>query len=67
MPKISDGIVSMHTIIYDRWGNQVFETNKLLIEWNGKNANNGTYFWIINYTDINKVKKTLKGHLSLLY
>jgi gliding motility-associated-like protein len=66
IPKISRGIVSMHTIIYNRWGNQVYETNKLLMEWNGQNTNNGTYFWIVNYTDINDVEITLKGHVTVL-
>lgn len=66
VPVMSKGIISMNTIIYNRWGNKIFDTNNLLIDWNGKNVSDGTYFWIVNYTDINGVKNNLKGHVTIL-
>lgn len=66
VPIISKGIVSMNTIIYNRWGKKVYETNNLLIEWNGQDVSDGTYFWIVYYTDINAVENSLKGYVTIL-
>lgn len=66
VPLISKGIVSMNTVIVNRWGNKIFENNKLLIEWDGKDVSDGTYFWIINYTDMNGVKSSLTGYVTIL-
>tara|TARA_B110000240_G_scaffold151067_1_gene167374 strand:+ start:716 stop:2083 length:1368 start_codon:yes stop_codon:yes gene_type:complete len=66
VPIISKGIVSMNTIIYNRWGNKIYETNDLLVEWDGQDVSDGVYFWIVNYTDINDVKNNLKGHVTIL-
>jgi gliding motility-associated-like protein len=66
VPIDSKGIVSMNTIIYNRWGEKVFESNKLLIEWSGQDVSDGTYFWIVNYTDINGVSNSIKGFVTIL-
>jgi gliding motility-associated-like protein len=66
VPKISKGIASMNTIIYNRWGIKIYETNNLLIEWNGEDATDGTYFWIVYYTDKYGVNGSLKGFLTVL-
>lgn len=65
IPIISKEIVSMNTIIYNKWGNKIYETNKLLINWNGQDVSDGTYFWIVNYTDINGVENKLKGYVII--
>ncbi len=66
VPIISIGIVSMNTIIYNRWGNEIYETNNLLIEWNGQDVSDGTYFWIVYYTDKNGIYNSLKGFVTIL-
>jgi gliding motility-associated-like protein len=65
IPIISKGIVSMKTIIYNRWGNTIFETNNLLIHWNGQGVSDGTYFWVVNYIDINRDENIIKGHVTV--
>ena len=65
-PIVSKGIVNMQTVIYNRWGNTVFETTKLSIEWDGKNVSDGSYFWLVHYTDIYGNENSLKGHLTIL-
>jgi len=65
IPITYSGILSMHTTIYDRWGSKVYETNNTMIEWDGENVNSGTYFWIINYTDVNNLEGIKRGHLSV--
>lgn len=62
----SDGIMSMHTIIVNRWGNVVFETDDLLINWDGQNVNDGTYFWILEYVDLNGALNKLHGFVNVM-
>jgi gliding motility-associated-like protein len=71
IPIISKGISSMKTIVFNRWGQLIFNSNLLEINWNGKTSNgsqvpNGTYFWIVDYTDINGVENNLKGYVTIL-
>ena len=66
VPVKSEGIASMNTMIFNRWGNKIFESDELLIEWNGEDVNDGTYFWIVNYVDIQGEAHQVKGHVTLL-
>ena len=66
VPIYSNGIVSMNTLIFNRWGNLVYETDRLLIEWNGEGFNDGTYFWVVHYIDINGEEKDLTGYVTLM-
>ncbi len=66
VPIVSKGIASMKTTIYNRWGNPVFETTKLSIDWDGQDCSDGTYFWIINYTDENGTENRLDGFVTLI-
>jgi gliding motility-associated-like protein len=65
VPIISKGMVSMNTIIFNRWGSKVFETKNLMIEWNGQDVSDGTYFWIVYYTDVVGVKDILRGYVTI--
>ena len=60
----------MHTIIYNRWGSKVFETDHLKIEWdgkqNGRNLADGVYYWIINYTDILDKTYKMNGSVTVM-
>ncbi|MCW3104983.1 MAG: hypothetical protein JWO09_3423 [Bacteroidetes bacterium] len=70
IPVICKGITSMNTVIFDRWGNKIAETNNLQIEWDGtikgRMASDGVYFWIISYTDKNGKSDELRGFVTLL-
>lgn len=70
-PVRREGVRAMRTTIFNRWGNEVFNTNNLDIGWNGKAINGepvpeGTYFWLIDYTEEGGEPGTLKGSLTLL-
>lgn len=67
VPITSKGIESMTTQIYNRWGNKIFESNNLMIEWDGEGVLDGTYFWVINYVDENGLEDTLNGYLTLIH
>lgn len=65
------GITGMQTVIYNRWGENIYTTNNLNIEWNGhlpsdEPAPASTYYWRISYTDLFGEKYTRKGTVSLL-
>ncbi len=64
---ISDrGIASMHTTIRNRWGQVIYETDLPSIGWNGKDAPEGTYFWIASYVDVDGDRKSVEGYVTLL-
>jgi len=65
-PIISTKIVEMNTQIFNRWGLKVYESNSLTIDWDGKNASDGTYYWVVNYSDTENQKKTMTGFVSLM-
>jgi gliding motility-associated-like protein len=66
VPKSNFGVISMNTTIYNRWGNKIYETDNLFIEWDGQFATDGTYFWVIDYSGLNGNKLSKKGQLALL-
>lgn len=49
-------------IIFNRWGQQLFEAFPYLNNWDGGNFPDGTYFYIFTYND----QQVLKGTLSIL-
>jgi gliding motility-associated-like protein len=71
IPIEEEGIIKMQATIFNRWGQRIFTSNNLMIEWNGKNTNGnesaeGTYFYIIKYTDLNGNPLEKKGYLNLI-
>jgi gliding motility-associated-like protein len=63
-------IRQLHTIIYNRWGHKVFETDDVEINWNGRNQQNnelpaGTYYYQVKVEfdtpDLAASSQTLKG------
>lgn len=57
-------------IIYNRWGEKVFETTDMKQGWNGRFRGQlqpiGTYTWTISLTDLQGNNQSLKGVVSLL-
>ena len=60
------GIESIHFMIYDRWGNKVFESYSITEGWNANNYQVGTYVYYVEATLING--KTIKenGTITLI-
>ena len=53
-------------MIFDRWGELVFRTNKISEGWNGENAISGKYAWVIIITDeLGEVRKKV-GEVMLI-
>jgi gliding motility-associated-like protein len=65
-------LTEITALIYDRWGNKVFEStsNSGNIEWDGKNLSekecaSGTYFYIIKATGKDGLNYERKGNVSI--
>lgn len=63
---------TFHMMIFDRWGNLIYETNDIGKPWDGR-ANGGAdmaqtdvYVWKIDVRDINSGTHYLSGHVSLV-
>lgn len=63
-------LTSYHLAVYNRWGNKVFETDKLSDGWNGKyksfDAEIGVYSYYITATFASGKEKIYKGNVSLI-
>jgi gliding motility-associated-like protein len=63
-------ITEIQIDIYNRWGLNVFSTSNILEGWDGKTQNGGeapagTYYYIVNATNINGEQLSQKGSFSL--
>jgi gliding motility-associated-like protein len=66
IPIKSKGIKSMHTFIYNRWGEKLFSSDDLQIEWDGHSASDGIYYWYIDYSTIDGRMLNQKGWIEIL-
>ncbi len=67
----TEGVKEMRAEIYDRWGLKMHEWNGLTGSWNGETlggmpAPDGTYYYIINLTDLVDKKHLVKGAFTLI-
>ncbi len=67
----SNDITEFDIIVYNRWGEKMWETTDINTKWDGKknnsNSDTGTYFWIAQYICLLSNKTyTLKGSVTLL-
>ena len=66
------GITAVNMLIFNRWGNKVFETNLLNGKWNGQNLYNGAlcaqgvYVYTMKVTDQFGVPHTYQGQVTLI-
>jgi gliding motility-associated-like protein len=65
----STGLKSLHCVIFDRWGLKMYEWDGVNGFWDGSaqsgKAPDGTYFYILDYTDLLDNTTTEKGYLNL--
>jgi gliding motility-associated-like protein len=64
-------IYQYQMVIFNRWGEIIFESNNSEIGWDGTYGGNtcqdGTYIWQITYKEIGKDKRNeIRGHFNLL-
>lgn len=60
-------IAQFRLSIYDRWGKLQYQTDKMTDKWDGKNADIGTYSYLIEYkTHERKALEYQKGNVTLI-
>lgn len=64
-------VAEYELLIYDRWGNKIFESFDREIGWNGTLPNGnfaktGVYVWYIRFTNSKGVREVHYGHLNFL-
>jgi gliding motility-associated-like protein len=63
-------ISSLDFLVFDRWGNKIFETNNINQGWdgnyNGSPMNIGTYIWYLKGTTVDGVSIKEKGNVTLV-
>lgn len=64
-------VSSFDCIIYNRWGQKVFESTNIIDSWDGKFNGTlqemGVYAYSVNITFNDDTKRSLKGNVTLLY
>lgn len=65
------GIGRHSMIVFNRWGEKVWESDDFLTGWDGRQKGkyvaDGTYFWVLEiYYGSKEIKQTLKGSLTVL-
>lgn len=68
---MGNGLTNISFLIYDRWGNKVFETNNQAVGWDGsynnQAMNNGTYVFYLKATCLSTGKELIqKGNVSIV-
>ncbi|HTO37535.1 MAG TPA: gliding motility-associated C-terminal domain-containing protein [Brumimicrobium sp.] len=67
---VGGNIREFEIIIFNRWGEIVYESKDISVGWDGtyagQYAKDGTYVWKIKYTDTENNQKELVGHVNLL-
>jgi len=66
----SRNLASLNILIFNRWGENIFQSNNINFAWDGQLKNQkcpeGVYFWVIQYVDINGNTHDLNGTVTLL-
>ncbi|MEQ1553730.1 MAG: gliding motility-associated C-terminal domain-containing protein [Ferruginibacter sp.] len=69
-PIINETVTQYHFVVYNRWGQIVFESNIQNKGWDGKKDGvlqpNGTYVYFLQYSDYYNIQKVAKGTVNLL-
>lgn len=60
------GFYQFHMVIFDRWGNAIFETFDHHNGWDGNNASQGVYLYRITMTDMDHHPYEYVGNISVI-
>lgn len=63
-------VETFNMLVFDRWGNLLFESNDITKGWDGTYKGNlcqeDVYVWKVNYTDQQQKKHKVVGHVTLI-
>jgi gliding motility-associated-like protein len=65
-----EGLTSIHFVIYNRYGEQIFVTTEQSIGWDGsflnRDQNPGVFTWVLHYSTLDDKNGMLKGNTTLI-
>ncbi|MBC9934353.1 gliding motility-associated C-terminal domain-containing protein [Chitinophaga qingshengii] len=64
--KINDDVSAFRMTVYNRWGAVVFDSTNPEAGWNGAREPNGSYVWVVIYTDSKNQARKQTGTLVLI-
>lgn len=69
-PSLLPGVTISRFEIYNRWGNRIYNSSAVF-SWNGMSETNipcsdGTYYYVIGYSDSTNVQRVKKGFVTLI-
>lgn len=69
-PLIGHGWTVISAAVFDRWGNQVYQTGSDPVSWDGRHMgqvlNPGVYIWHLRLQAADGAKKELSGELTMI-
>jgi gliding motility-associated-like protein len=66
LPLNYRGFAQAELSIYNRWGNVLHTTSDLQRGWTARDVPEGTYYWIVVYTDVDGVKGSAHGTVTVV-
>ncbi len=67
---VIDNIIFVSFVVYDRWGIKVNQTLDVIPKWDGtfqgRIVANGTYYYVVRYSDSSKTNYEQTGYITLL-
>ncbi|OIP00038.1 MAG: hypothetical protein AUJ98_09595 [Bacteroidetes bacterium CG2_30_33_31] len=51
-------------VVFNRWGKKIYESKNYQNDWNGDDAADGVYYWILNLAD--GLGTNMKGTLTII-
>ncbi|MET6996601.1 gliding motility-associated C-terminal domain-containing protein [Chitinophaga defluvii] len=64
--KVHDDVYNYRLTVYNRWGQQIFQSNDPAQGWDGGQQTTGNYFWVLIYTDSKHQARKQQGNLVLI-
>lgn len=66
LPITLRGMARAELAVHNRWGQELFISTDLHRGWTARDAPEGTYFWVVRYTDVLGRAGSKSGHVTVL-
>lgn len=64
--KVHDDVYNYRLTVFNRWGQQIFQSNDPAQGWDGGQQTTGNYLWVLMYTDSKHQARKQQGNLILI-
>lgn len=64
--RAGNNFEKLNLVIFNRWGDHVFESKDYQNDWSAEGLNAGTYYYIIRATDLMTKERVYKGYLQVI-